>query len=70
MSDDHAKRVAEIEAVTKDYAEALEPPKYEPPTLDAAKAIMEALSVLNVQPGGLNFVDDLASLMSTLFTIT
>ena len=28
MNDDHATRIAEIEAVLEDYAEVFEPPKY------------------------------------------
>lgn len=56
MSDDHAKRVAEIEAVTNDYVEVFEPPTYCEPAL---KAVGEVISGgVNFFAGGITWVDD------------
>lgn len=56
MSDDHAKRVAEIETITKDYVEVFEPPKYcEPPMVAVGEVISGGV---NIFAGGITWVDD------------
>ena len=55
MSEEHAKRVAEIEAILADYAEVFEPPKYQP-KFKAGAMLGDKEFTPNILPGAVTWV--------------